>query len=180
MWVTCMRRVLVFIEGWGCREEHKRHHCRVIVKDRQGRDVALKFWRNYNKGNKVLPIDDDRANAIAVLVEYLRGGYTHAIVIVRDMRTWRLFRHYIKAIHNGEDFCRQIWDFETKIVCHRVIKTSDVHRRTKMLRFKLIITESFRVSRERIIEILRGALYFMVGVELTNEELALLIKQAHT
>ncbi len=77
-----MKRVLVFIEGWGCRKKGRREYCRVVVKDRQGEDVIIKFWRNYNKGNKVLPVDDDRANAIAVLVEYLRGGYTHGIAIV--------------------------------------------------------------------------------------------------
>jgi len=47
-----------------------------------------------------------------------------------------------------------------------------------MRRFKLILTERFQEPREEIIEILRGALAFMVGVELSSEELALLIKQA--
>ena len=174
-----MRRVLIFIEGWGCRRGGNREYCRVITKDRLGREVVIKFWRNYNKGNKILPIDDDRANAIAVLVEYLRGGYTHGIAIVKDMRVWALFRKYIKALHNGEDICWFIWDEETRGKCYAVTSTSDEYRRTKMRNFKVILTESFWAKREEILEILRGALDFMVGVELTNEELALLIKQAH-
>jgi hypothetical protein len=39
--------------------------------------------------------------------------------------------------------------------------------------------ESFWAKREEIIELLRGALAYMVGIELSSEELALLIKQAH-
>ncbi len=170
---------MVFIEGWGCREEHKRHHCRAITKDRLGRDVVIKFWRNYNKGNKILPIDDDRANAIAVLVEYLRGDYDWGIAIVRDMRVWSLFRKYIKAMNNGEDICWFIWDEETRRKCYAVTSTSDEYRRTKLRNFKVILTERFWTKREEILEILRGALDFIVGVELTNEELGLLIKQAH-
>jgi len=175
-----MKRVLVFIEGWGCREKHKKHHCRVIAKDRSGRDVVIRFWRNYNRGNKILPIDDDRANAIGVLVEYLRGGYTHGIAIVRDTRVWALFRKYIKALHNGEDICWFIWDEETRRKCYNEMKTSDEYRRTKMKNFKVILTERFWAKREEIIEILRGALAFMVGVELSSEELKLLIRQAHS
>jgi len=174
-----MKRVLVFIEGWGCRKKGRREYCRIVVKDRQGEDVIIKFWRNYNKGNKVLPVDDDRASAIAVLVEYLRGGYTHGIVIVRDMRVWALFRKYIKAMNNGEDICWFIWDEETRRKCYAVTSTSDEYRRTKMRNFKVILTERFWTKREGILEILRGALDFMVGVDLTNEELGLLIKQAH-
>jgi len=174
-----MKRVLVFIEGWGCREEHKKHHCRVIVKDRLGEDVIIRFWRNYNRGNKILPIDDDRASAIGIIVEYLRGSYTHGIVIVKDMRVWVLFRKYIRAMNNGDDICWFIWDEETKRKCYAVTSTSDEYRRMKMRNFKVILTERFWTKREKILEILRGALDFMVGVELTNEELALLIKQAH-
>jgi len=170
---------LIFIEGWGCRKKGRREYCRVVVKDRQGEDVIIKFWRNYNKGNKVLPVDDDRANAIAVLVEYLRGGYTHGIAIVRDMRVWALFRKYIKAMNNDEDICWFIWDEETRMKCYAVTSTSDEFRRTKLRNFKVILTERFWTKREEILEILRGALDFMVGVELTNEELGLLIKQAH-
>ena len=175
-----MKRVLVFIEGWGCRKKGKREYCRVVVKDRLGRDVVIKFWRNYNRGNKILPIDDDRASAIAVLVEFLRGGYTHAIVIVKDVRMWALFRKYIKKLHNGEDICWFIWDEETRRKCYAVTSASNEHRRTKMRNFKLILTEKFWTKREEILEILRGALDFMVGVELSSEELALLIRQAHT
>jgi hypothetical protein len=175
-----MKRVLVFIEGWGCRRGGRREYCRVVVKDRQGEDVVIKFWRNYNKGNKVLPVDDDRANAIAVLVEYLRGGYTHGIAIVKDMRVWALFRKYIKAMHNGEDICWFIWDEETRRKCYAVTSTSDEYRRTKLRNFKVILTERFWAKREEIIEVLRGALAYMVGVELSSEELALLIKQAHS
>ena len=174
-----MKRVLVFIEGWGCRRGGSREYCRVVVKDRQGEDVAIKFWRNYNKGNKVLPVDDDRANAIAVLVEYLRGDYTHGIVIVKDMRVWRLFRKYIKAMNNGEDICWFIWDDEVRETCYEVTSKPSEYRKTKMRRFKVILMGSFRAKREEIIEVLRGALDFMVGVELSSEELALLIKQAH-
>ncbi|MCG2880456.1 MAG: hypothetical protein L7G96_03930, partial [Vulcanisaeta sp.] len=104
-----MRHVLVFIEGWGCRKGGNREYCRVVVKDMFGNDVALKFWRNYNKGNKVLSVDDDRASAIAVLVEYLRGNYDWGIAIVRDVRLWQLFRSYIKKLHNNEDICWFIW-----------------------------------------------------------------------
>jgi hypothetical protein len=150
------------------------------VKDRQGEDVAIKFWRNYNKGNKVLPVDDDRANAIAVLVEYLRGDYTHGIVIVKDMRVWRLFRKYIKALHNGKDICWFIWDDEVREACYEVTSKPSEYRRTKMRRFKVILMGSFWAKREEIIEVLRGALDFMVGVELSSEELALLIRQAHS
>jgi hypothetical protein len=128
----------------------------------------------------VLPIDDDRANAIAVLVEYLRGGYTHGIAIVKDMRVWALFRKYIKAMNNGGDICWFIWDEETRRKCYAVTSTSDEYRRTKLRNFKVILTERFWTKREEILEILRGALDFMVGVELTNEELALLIRQAHS
>ncbi len=175
-----MRRVLIFIEGWGCRKKGKREYCRVVVKDRQGEDVIIKFWRNYNKGNRVLPVDDDRANAIAILVEYLRGDYDWGITIVKDIRVWSLFRKYIKALHNGEDICWFIWDEETRRKCYAVTSTSDEYRRTKLRNFRVILTERFWTKREEILEILRGALDFIVGVELTNEELALLIKQAHT
>jgi len=175
-----MKRVLVFIEGWGCREKHKKHHCRVVVKDRSGRNVVIKFSRNYNRGNKILPIDDDVASAIAVLIEFLRGGYTHAIVIVKDMRVWALFRKYIKKLHNGEDICWFIWDGETRLRCYNELKTSDEYRRAKLRNFRVILTERFWTKREEIIEILRGALDFIVGVELSSEELKLLIKQAHS
>ena len=174
-----MKRVLVFIEGWGCRKKGRREYCRVVVKDVFGNDVVIKIWRNYNKGNKILPIDDDRANAIGVLVEYLRGDYDWGIAIVRDMRVWSLFRKYIKAMNNGEDICWFIWDEKTRRKCYAVTSTSDEYRRTKMRNFKVILTERFWTKREEILEILRGALDFMVGVELTNEELDLLIKQAH-
>jgi len=174
-----MRQVLIFIEGWGCRKKGKREYCRVVVKDVFGNDVALKFWRNYNKGNRVLPVDDDRANAIAVLVEYLRGDYDWGIAIVKDMRVWALFRKYIKALHNGQDICWFIWDEETRRKCYAVTSTSDEYRRMKLRNFRVILTERFWTKREEILEILRGALAYMVGVELTNEELGLLIKQAH-
>jgi len=174
-----MKRVLVFIEGWGCRKRGKREYCRVVVNDVFGNDVVIKFWRNYNKGNKVLPIDDDRANAIGVLVEYLRGGYTHGIAIVKDMRVWALFRKYIKAMNNGGDICWFIWDEETRRKCYAVTSTSDEYRRTKLRNFKVILAERFWARREEILEILRGALDFMVGVELSSKELALLIRQAH-
>ena len=169
-------RVLIFIEGWGCRKKGKREYCRVVVKDVFGNDVVLKFWRNYNKGNKVLPVDDDRANAIAVLVEYLRGDYDYGIAIVKDVRLWRLFRSYIKRLHNGEDVCWFIWDDEVREACYMVTSKPNEF---KMRNFKVILTESFWTKREEIIEVLRGALAYMVGVELTNEELDLLIKQAH-
>jgi hypothetical protein len=175
-----MRRVLIFIEGWGCRKRGKREYCRVITKDRQGEDVALKFWRNYNRGNKVLPTDDDRANAIGILIEYLRGDYDWGIAIVRDTRLWRLFKSYIKKLHNNEDICWFIWDEETRRMCYAVTSTSDEYLKRKMRKFKLILTEGFQVPRGRIIEVLRGALAYMVGIELSSEELALLIKQAHT
>ena len=175
-----MKHVLVFIEGWGCRKGGKREYCRVVVKDRHGEEVAIKFWRNYNKGNKVLPIDDDRANAIAVLVEYLRGDYDYGIAITRDMRTWRLFKSYIKKLHNNEDVCWFIWNDEVRETCYEVTSKPSEYRKTKMRRFKVILMESFLTKKEKIIEVLRGALTYIVGVELTNEELALLIKQAHT
>jgi hypothetical protein len=175
-----MRHVLVFIEGWGCRKKGRREYCRVITKDRLGRDVVIKFWRNYNKGNKILPIDDDRANAIGVLVEYLRGDYDYGIAIVKDVRVWRLFRSYIKKLHNGEDVCWSIWDDEARETCYRVASKPNEHRKVKMRRFKLILTERFHEPREDIIKVLRGALDFMAGVELTNETLALLIKQAQS
>jgi len=174
-----MKQVLVFIEGWGCRKGGNREYCQVVVKDMFGNDVALKFWRNYNKGNKILPIDDDRANAIAVLVEYLRGNYDWGIAIVRDVRLWRLFRSYIKKLHNNEDICWFIWDEETRRVCYAVTSTPDEYRRRKMRKFKLILTQSFLARRREIIEILRGGLYFMVGIDLTNEELDLLLRQIH-
>jgi len=174
-----MKRVLIFIEGWGCRRGGRREYCRVVVKDVFGNDVVIKIWRNYNKGNKILPIDDDRANAIGVLVEYLRGDYDWGIAIVRDMRVWSLFRKYIKAMNNGGDICWFIWDEETGRKCYAVTSTSDEYRRTKMRNFKVILTERFWAKREEIIELLRGALAYMVGVELSSEELALLIKQAH-
>jgi len=174
-----MKRVLVFIEGWGCRKKGRREYCRVVVKDVFGNDVALKFWRNYNRGNKVLPVDDDRANAIAVLVEYLRGSYDWGIAIVRDIRLWRLFRSYIKKLHNGEDICWFIWNDEVRETCYEVISKPSKYRKIKMRHFKVILMESFWAKREEIIEVLRGALAFMVGVELSSEELALLIKQAH-
>jgi hypothetical protein len=174
-----MRRVLIFIEGWGCRRGGNREYCRVVVKDRLGREVVIKFWRNYNKGNKVLPVDDDRANAIAVLVEYLRGDYDYGIAIVKDVRLWRLFRSYIKRLHNGGDICWFIWDDEVRETCYEVTSKPSEYRKTKMKHFKVVLMESFWAKREEIIEVLRGALDFMVGVELTNEKLALLIKQAH-
>jgi len=174
-----MKRVLIFIEGWGCRKKGKRDYCRVIVKDTSGNDVVLKIWRNYNKGNKVLPIDDDRANAIAVLVEYLRGNYDWGIAIVKDTRVWRLFRKYIKLMHQGDDVCWFIWDDEFRETCYRVTTKPDEYRRAKMRHFKVILTESFWAKRREIIEILRGALAFMVGVELTSDELDLLLKQIH-
>jgi len=175
-----MKHVLVFIEGWGCRKGGKREYCRVVVKDRWGEEVAIKFWRNYNKGNKVLPIDDDRANAIAVLVEYLRGNYDYGIAIIKDMRVWALFRKYIKLMNHGDDVCWFIWNDEVRETCYEVTSKPSEYRKAKLTKFKLILTERFREPRENIIEILRGALAYIVGVELTNEELALLIKQAHT
>jgi len=175
-----MKRVLIFIEGWGCRKKGKREYCRVVVKDMFGNDVVIKIWRNYNKGNKVLPTDDDRANAIAVLVEYLRGNYDWGIAIVRDMRLWRLFRRYIKLMNRGDDVCWFIWNDEVRETCYEVTSRPSEYRKTKMRHFKVILMESFWAKREEIVEVLRGALYFMVGVELTNEELALLIKQAHS
>jgi hypothetical protein len=95
------------------------------------------------------------------------------------MRVWALFRKYIKAMNNGEDICWFIWDEETRMKCYAVTSTSDEHRRTKLRNFKVILTERFWVKREEILEILRGVLDFMIGLELTNEELALLIRQAH-
>ena len=175
-----MRRVLIFIEGWGCRRGGRREYCRVVVKDVFGNDVALKFWRNYNKGNRVLPVDDDRANAIAVLVEYLRGDYDYGIAIVRDMRAWALFRRYIKLMNRGNDVYWFIWNDEVRETCYEVTSKPSEYRKTKMRHFKVILMKSFWTKREEIIELLRGALAYMVGVELTNEELALLIKQAHT
>ena len=175
-----MKHVLVFIEGWGCRKGGKREYCRVVVKDIHGEDVAIKIWRNYNKGNKILPIDDDRANAIGILVEYLRGNYNHGIVIVKDARVWALFGKYIKALHNGEDICWFIQDDEVKETCYEATAKPKDCIRKKLIHFKVSMTESFLAKREEIIEILRGALYFMVGVELTSEELALLIRQAHS
>lgn len=175
-----MRRVLVFMEGWGCRRKGRREYCRVVVKDRHGGEVAIKFWRNYNKGNRVLPIDDDRANAVGVLVEYLRGDYDYGIAITRDVRTWRLFRRYIKAMNNGEDACWFIWSDEVRGACYSVVSRPSEYRRSKMRNFKLILTERFHETREEMIELLRGALDFMVGVELSSEELALLIKQARS
>jgi hypothetical protein len=175
-----MKRVLVFIEGWGCRRGGRREYCRVVVKDVFGNDVVIKFWRNYNKGNKILPIDDDRANAIGVLVEYLRGDYDCGVAIVRDVRLWRLFRSYIKKLRNGEDVCWPIWDDEVRETCYRVASRPNEHRRVKMRRFKLILTEKFHEPREGIIEVLRGALDFMAGVELSSKELELLIKQAQS
>jgi hypothetical protein len=175
-----MKRVLVFIEGWGCRKKGRREYCRVVVKDGQGEDVIIKFWRNYNKGNKVLPVDDDRANAIAILVEYLRGSYDWGIAIVRDMRLWRLFGKYIKLMNRGNDVCWFIWNDEVRETCYEVTSRPSEYRKTKMRHFKVILTESFWAKREEMLEILRGALYLMVGVELTNEELALLIKQAQS
>jgi len=175
-----MKKVLVFIEGWGCRKGGNREYCRVIVKDRQGEEVAIKIWRNYNKGNKVLPIDDDRANAIGVLVEYLRSDYDYGIAIAKDVRTWRLFRRYIKAMNNSEDVCWFIWNDEVRETCYEVTAKPSEYHKAKLTKFKLILTERFHEPRENIIEILRGALDFMVGVELTNKELALLIMQAHS
>jgi hypothetical protein len=174
-----MKHILVFIEGWGCRKRG-REYCRVITRDSLGGGVVIKFWRNYNKGNKVLPIDDDRANAIGVLVEYLRGDYDCGIAIVKDVRLWRLFRSYIKKLHNGEDVCWSIWDDEVRETCYGVAPKPNEHRRVKMRRFKLILTERFHEPREEIIEVLRGALDFMAGVELSSKELTLLIKQAQS
>jgi len=175
-----MKRVLVFIEGWGCRRGGNREYCRVVVKDKQGEDVVIKFWRNYNKGNKILPIDDDRANAIGVLVEFLRGDYTHGIAIVKDKRVWSLFGKYIKLMNRGDDVCWFIWDDEVRETCYNVTSKPSEYRKTKMRHFKVVLMESFWAKREEIIEVLRGALDFMVGVELSSEELALLIKQAHS
>ncbi len=175
-----MKRVLVFIEGWGCRRKGRREYCRVVAKNRQGEDVIIKFWRNYNKGNRVLPIDDDRANAIAVLVEYLRGDYDYGIAIARDMRVWVLFRKYIKLMNRGNDVCWFIWNDGVRETCYEVTSKPSEYRKTKMSHFKVILMESFWAKREEIIEVLRGALDFMVGVELSSEELASLIKQAHS
>ena len=175
-----MKHVLVFIEGWGCRKGGKREYCRVIVKDIHGEDVVIKIWRNYNKGNKILPIDDDRANAIGILVEYLRGNYNHGIVIVKDARVWALIRKYIKALHNNEDICWFIWHDETRETCYEVTAKPEEYRRERLRHLKVILTGSFWSKREEIIEILRGALSYMVGIELTSEELKLLIKQAHS
>jgi hypothetical protein len=172
-----MKRVLIFIESWGCRKGGKREYCRVVVKDVFGNDVVIKIWRNYNKGNKILPIDDDRANAIGVLVEYLRGDYDCGIAIAKDVRVWRLFRSYIKRLYNGEDVCWFIWDDEVREMCYMVASKPNEF---KMRNFKVILTESFWTKREELIEVLRGALAFMVGVELSSEELALLIKQAQS
>jgi len=175
-----MKRVLVFIEGWGCRKGGNREYCRVVVRDSHGEEVIIKFWRNYNRGNKILPTDDDRANAIGVLIEYLRDDYTHGIVIVRDTRTWTLFRKYIRKLHNGEDICWFIWDDEVRETCYRVTSTSDEYRRTKLRHFKIILAGKFQAKREEIFAYLRDALDFIVGVELSSEELALLIKQARS
>jgi len=175
-----MKHVLVFIEGWGCRKGGKREYCRVVVKDIHSEDVAIKIWRNYNKGNKILPIDDDSANAIGILVEFLRGNYDYGIVIVKDERVKALIGKYIKKLRNNEDICWFIWHDETRETCYEVTAKPEEYIRKKLIHFKVIPTERFLAKREEIIEILRGALYFMVGVELTSEELALLIRQAHS
>jgi hypothetical protein len=48
-----MKRVLVFMEGWECREKGKREYCRFVVND----VVTVTLWRNYSRGNRVVPAD---------------------------------------------------------------------------------------------------------------------------
>jgi hypothetical protein len=48
-----MKRVLVFMEGWGCRKKGKREYCRFVVND----IVTVTLWRNYSRGNRIVLTD---------------------------------------------------------------------------------------------------------------------------
>jgi hypothetical protein len=169
-----MERVLVFIEGWGRGDELR---CEVDVKDYLGEPVALRFFKSLNKGNRIIPTDDDRASAISILVEYLYNNYDKGIAIVRDVRLRGLFGRYIRKLHNHEDFCAYIYDNVVRSRCYKVLNMPDEDRRHKLRHFHVIMTEKFMASRDEVLELLRQVLYFMVGVELTDDMLSFLTQQ---
>jgi len=169
-----MEQVLVFIEGWGRGDELR---CEVVVRDALGRPVTLRFFKSLNKGNRIIPTDDDRASAISILVEYLYNNYDKGIAIVRDPRLRGLFGRYIRKLHNHEDFCAYIYDNVVRSRCYKVLNMPDEDRRHKLRHFHVIMTEKFMASRDEVLELLRQVLYFMVGVKLTNDMLSFLTQQ---
>ena len=171
-----MKRVLVFMEGWGCRKKGKREYCRFVVND----IVTVTLWRNYSRGNRIVPTDDDKASAIGVLVEYLGGDYDWGIAIVRDGQASNLFKHFIKELHEGKDICWFIWNEKVRKTCYAVASTPDEYRRARMKHFKIIQTERFSMNREEMLKILRDAMDNIAGVDLTIEELELLIRHARS
>lgn len=169
-----MKHVLVFIEGWG-RGGGLR--CGEVARDALGRPVALSFFKSLNKGNRIIPTDDDRASAISILVEYLYNNYNKGIAIVRDPRLRGLFGRYIRKLNNHEDFCAYIYDNVVRNRCYEVLDMPDEDRRHKLRHFKVIMTEKFMASRDEVLELLRQVLYFIVGVELTDDMLSFLTQQ---
>jgi len=137
--------------------------------------VELVIMQRVGKNNPVTPTDDDRAMALATLIEYLSGDYNVGIVIARDRRVEILIEHYIKQLREGRDFCHVIQDSDFRAKCHEAFNMPSGHRSRKLLRFNVVRTTTFMAGERELAFYLRGALYFLTGVRLNPREAGLLI-----
>ncbi len=166
-----MGRVLMLVEGLGYGGEEYV----FTARDMWCNPVELVILPSFGKNNPITPTDDDRAIAIASLIEYLYGDYDAGIVIALDRRVEILIEHYIKRLHEHSDFCHPIPSEEVRSKCYEVLNSPEEYRARKLLRFNVVRTSRFRASEKEIIDLIRGSLYFMAGVKLTRDEVGLLI-----
>jgi tRNA(Ser,Leu) C12 N-acetylase TAN1 len=147
----------------------------TTLRDAWCNPVELVIMQRVGKNNPVTPTDDDRAMALATLIEYLSGDYDVGIVIARDRRVEILIEHYIKQLREGRDFCRVIQDSDFRSKCYEAFNMPSGHRFRKLLRFNVIRTTTFMAGERELAFYLRGALYFLTGVRLGPREAGLLI-----
>ena len=166
-----MGRVLMLVEGLGYGGEEYV----FTARDMWCNPVELVILPSIGKNNPIAPTDDDRAIAIASLIEYLYGDYDAGIVIALDRRVEILIEHYIKRLRERRDFCYLIPSEEVRSKCYEVLNSPEEHRAGKLLRFNVVRTSAFRASEKEVIDLIRGSLYFMAGVKLTRKEVGLLI-----
>jgi tRNA(Ser,Leu) C12 N-acetylase TAN1 len=162
-------RTLLAIENLG-EEPHN-----TTLRDAWCNPVELVITQRVSKNNPVTPTDDDRAMALATLIEYLSSDYDVGIVIARDRRVEILTEHYIQQLREGRDFCHVIRDSGFRARCYEVLNMPSGHRSRKLLRFNVIRTTTFMAGERELAFYLRGALYFLTGVRLGQGEAVLLI-----
>jgi tRNA(Ser,Leu) C12 N-acetylase TAN1 len=147
----------------------------TTLRDAWCNPVELVITPRVGKNNPVTPTDDDRAMALATLIEYLSGDYDVGIVIARDRRVEILTEHYIKQLREGRDFCHVIRDSDFRARCYEALNMPSGHRSRKLLTFNVIRTTTFMAGERELAFYLRGALYFLTGVRLGPREAVLLI-----